>query len=228
MPLVNFLTFPISFPLATSLGDGAVWFYLCACTDAAPWFVSRCSDSSAAYLCCDRLPLFTSLHQTSKLITQPEFLFQIGVPHPSEPSVWPWRGPAEHPSSMLFSLLLLLGDGHWAAKGEALQEGRLASRDAFTVCRRGKSGLFIQESPASGSGVWSDAWWLCAERTVIGVFCCSQCFAAAVSWEMPWTLSCGKMIEVLQGCINSKWVFHIPCNWFDSAELRSLIRYEGE
>lgn len=138
MSLVNFLTSPISFPLTTSLGGEAVWFYICACTDAAPWFVSRCSGSSAAYLCCDRLPLFRSLHQTSKLFTQPVFLFQTGVPHPSEPSAWPWRGtgPAQHPSSVLFSHLLLLGDGHWAAKGGALQEGRLASRGAFSVCRR--------------------------------------------------------------------------------------------
>lgn len=196
-----------------SLGDRGVWFYLCACSDAAPWFVSRCSDSSAAYLCCDRLPLLRSLHQTSKLITQPEFLFQTGVPHPSEPSAWPWRwtGPAQHPSSVLFSHLLQW-DGQWAAKGEALWEGRLASGDAFSVCRRGKSGLLIQESPASGPGVWSDAQWLCTERTGIGVLCCSQCFAATVRCEMLWTLSRGKMRKVLPRCINSKWIFHIPCN----------------
>lgn len=57
--------------------------------------------------------------------------------------------PAPHPPTVPCEDLLL-GDGEQSTKS---CEGRLQGRDALSLCSRGKSALFIWETPASDPAV---------------------------------------------------------------------------
>lgn len=169
-----------------------------------PDLLSRCSDSSAAYLCCNRLPLFGSLHQTSKLTTWRGSSFQISVPHPSEPAAWPWRGTGtpQHPSSAPFSHHLLLGDGQQREKPCGKGSWRAGMPSLFA---EGENLVFSFRNPLPQALEFEVMLSGFAQsRSVIRAFCCSQCFAATVSWKMLWTLPSGTMRNVLLRCLNYK------------------------
>lgn len=137
-------------------------------------------------------PCLGPLRQTSELIARLGSSFQIGVPHPAEPAARRRRrrGTAQHPSSAPFSDRLLLGDSFWETGTEQHREklcgeGRLASRDALSLFAEGENLVFSLRNPLPQALLFEMTLsGFARSRSVLRAFCCSQCFAATVSWEM--------------------------------------------